>query len=128
MYFIRDSLKWNRHLKKKQLQVNAVKTAMTTNKVWCHLRDWDEAPTVLTPTVFAPRQMPIQRKKKNLSIIMEIGLSSKASRHDCVTSCSNYLENTGSLESPPGFPGSHYENYCSGLMQPLGPAHSSKQC
>lgn len=72
--------------------------------------------------------MPIRRKKKiHLSIIMKIGLSSKTSRHDCVTSCSSYLENTGSLESPPGFPESHFENCCSVLMQPLGPAHSSKR-
>lgn len=78
--FIRDSLKWNRHFFFK-LQVNAVKTAMTTNKVWCHvtkLRDWDEAPTLLNPHCFcAIRANANTEKKIHLCIIMKIGLSSK---------------------------------------------------
>ena len=109
--------------------MNAVKTVMTTNKVWCHLRDWDEAPKLLNPHCFCAIRANANTEEKeiHLSIIMKIGLSSKTSRHDCVTSCSSYLENTGSLESPPGFPESQFENYCSVLMQPLGPAHSSKR-
>lgn len=52
----------------KKLQVNAVKTVMTTNKVWHHLRDWDEAPTLLNPHCFcAIRANANPEEKKNTS-------------------------------------------------------------
>lgn len=107
-----------------------MKTVMTTNKVWCHvtkLRDWDEAPTLLNPHCFCAIRANANTEKKNTSLYYyENRFVLQTSRHDCVTSCSSYLENTGSLEFPSGFPGSHFENCCSILMQPLGPAHSSK--
>lgn len=85
----------------------------------CHWLDRAKVPTVLPPKLFLHHQGKCQyreKKKINLSITVKIGLSSQTSRHDCVTPCGSYLENTGSLESPPGLP----ENYCSIPTQPLG--------